>query len=208
MVEPAEITRLFGESALFAADSARPISAKIWSRDDLSGRISELCGEALLTAAFGLVLDAQKRGEPVAWVTQSCAGFYPPDAAEGGVDLDALVVVRLPRADDLPRAADKLIKSGAFGLVVIDLSHDRPTTDTAHILSRLLGSARKLDTAVVLLADRRSPMGSLVSLRCEARRIISQRERSYSVEMRALKDKRRGPGCAREEICRAPAGLR
>ena len=58
---------------------------------------AELCGSratATLTATFGLVQEAQSRGEPVAWITLPSSTFFPPDAAAGGIDLDSLAVVR------------------------------------------------------------------------------------------------------------------
>ena len=48
-------------------------------------------------------------------------GFFPPDAAEGGVDLDALLVVRARDLSSMASAADQLARSGAFGLLVVDL---------------------------------------------------------------------------------------
>src|SRR5262249_39843904 len=60
----------------------------------LTGRLIELTAQgasAVLPTAFGLVLEARERGEPVAWITLLTSAFYPPDVAEGGVDLDALV---------------------------------------------------------------------------------------------------------------------
>src|SRR5262245_52346389 len=61
-----------------------------WRLPELSGRLGELCAGAAgasLTLAFALVLDAQRRAEPVAWLMDEQGGFFPPDAAEGGVDL-------------------------------------------------------------------------------------------------------------------------
>src|SRR5687768_13412852 len=69
-------------------------------REQLTGRLVELSGVgavATLSAAIGLVIDAQVAGEPVAWIALPPATFYPPDLADSGVDLDALVVVRAPR---------------------------------------------------------------------------------------------------------------
>src|SRR5262245_24135223 len=68
----------------------------------LAGRFAEISGSnatAALTLACGLVLDAQKCGEPVSWTTSTESAFYPPDAAQLGIDLVALVVVRVPKAD-------------------------------------------------------------------------------------------------------------
>ena len=180
-----------------------------WSRAALSGRLIEISnGESpsALTAAFGLVLDTQRQDEPVAWITPEASCFFPPDAAEGGVDLRSLVVVRAPSTTRALRAADKLIRSGAFGLVVVDLAPSLALPRSGESwLARLLGLARKHDTAVVLLTEKRGEapsLSSLVSLRGEARRV------QHNVEISMLKDKRRAPGWTHAEQCRGPAGLR
>jgi hypothetical protein len=102
-----------------------------WSLPQVAGRFAEISGSeatAVLTLAFGLVRDAQGRGEPVAWATATESSFYPPDTAQLGVDLAALVVVRVPKADAIARAGEKLLRSGGFGLVVLDLGlADIPT---------------------------------------------------------------------------------
>src|SRR5262249_14329407 len=95
-----------------------------WTRPNLAGRIVELSADgasAALTAAAALVLDAQRRGETAAWVTSRASSFFPPDVAENGVDLEALPVVRVPEPTHVARAGERLLRSGAFDLVVIDL---------------------------------------------------------------------------------------
>jgi recombination protein RecA len=191
-----------------------------WSRAALSGRLVEISNAgspSALTAAFGLVLDAQQQGEPVAWITFETSCFFPPDAAEGGVDLRSLVVVRAPSSTRALRAADKLIRSGAFGLVVLDLTSTPALPRSGESwLSRLLGLARKHDTAVVLLTEKRGDapsLSSLVSLRGEARRFPSPLSSGNAgegpgVRLRIIKDKRRAPGWTHAEQCRGPAGLR
>jgi recombination protein RecA len=163
---------------------------------------------AALTLAFGLVLEAQRQGEPVAWIALEERGFYPPDAAEGGVDLDALVIVRVANAKAVGRAADQLVRSGAFGLIVLDLGAgaDVPTP----LQTRLVGLAQKHQTALLCLTEKGGELpslGSLVSLRVQA-----QRERvcddRFSCGLAVLKDKRRGPTWTHAEIYRGPAGLR
>ena len=96
-----------------------------WSLESLSGRLVEISasGEtAALTATCDLVLQAQLKGEPSAWITLLDSSFFPPDAACSGIDLDALPVVRVPDPSAAARAADKLTRSGGFGLIVVDLT--------------------------------------------------------------------------------------
>ncbi len=96
-----------------------------WGLAALRGRLVELSARgatATLTTAMELVVEAQTQREPVAWLTLANGTFYPPDVAECGVDLAALVVVRAPDATAAARAAERILRSGAFGLVVIDLA--------------------------------------------------------------------------------------
>jgi recombination protein RecA len=181
-----------------------------WDLARLSGRIVELSGSgaaAPLTAAFGLVLEAQRKGETVAWILRRDSSFFPPDAADGGVDLEVLAVVRVADTRAAGRAADQLVRSGGFGLVVIDLGRGELA---APLLTRVMGLAQKHDTAVVLLTEKTAPMpsqSSLVSLRAEAHRTWRD-DGCGEIEVRILKDKRQGPGGTYREVCRGPDGLR
>lgn len=182
-----------------------------WTLVAVAGRFVELSGQgstATLTLAFGLVLDAQQHGEPVAWITPRESCFYPPDAADGGVDLEALAVVRVPDRRAVARAADRLLRSGAFGLVVLDLGATAELP--IPLQARLAGLAQYHHTALVALTARgqESPsLGSLISLRviAERRRLSEDR---FACTLTVLKDKRRGPTWTHQEVCRGPAGLR
>ena len=187
-----------------------PTASARWRLAEIAGRLLEISGSeapASLTLAFGLVLEAQRQGEPVAWITPRERSFYPPDAVEGGVDLDALVVVRVPDARAVPRVADRLVRSGAFGLIVLDLGAAAIPTP---LQARLAGLAQKHHTAVVCLTEkeRKAPsLGSLVSLRVQAQRTRTS-EGQFTCTLAVLKDKRRGLTWAHTEVCRGPAGLR
>ncbi len=194
-----------------------------WCLAALAGRLAELSsreGAAGLTLAFSLVLDAQRAGEPVAWLTAGDSAFFPPDAARGGVDLDALVVVRLPAAGQLPRAAEHLARSGAFGLFVLDLGEAARVPVPMQM--RLLGLAREHESAVLFLTRKRggdASLGSLVSLRAEAGQESAAGPApagedaprfgsgAFTCTARVLKDKRGGPGWRHVEVCRGPDGL-
>src|SRR5215813_7198496 len=114
-----------------------------WNLAAIAGRFIELSASASaasLTLAFGLVREAQNQKEPVGWVTSMESFFYPPDVAQGGVDLGALVVIRVLDAGVIPTAGEKLLRSGGFGLVVLDLE----TVDIPMPLqSRLTGLAQR-----------------------------------------------------------------
>ena len=166
-----------------------------WSLPQVTGRFAEISGSnatTALTLTCGHVLDAQKRGEPVGWTTWIEGSFYPPDAAQLGIDLAALVVVRVPKTDAIARAGEKLLRSGGFGLVVLDLGlADMPTP----LQSRLTGLAHHHHSGLVCLTEKDRKMfslGSLVSLRvhAERKRVGSNK---FACGLHVLKDKRRGP---------------
>ncbi len=183
-----------------------------WGLAALRGRLVELSARgasAVLTTAIELVCEAQQAAEPAAWVTLSGGSFYPPDAADCGVDLAALVVVRVTSAITAARAAERLLRSGAFGLVVMDLVELGIDPRLAMATQgRLVTLAQAHDAALVCLTDKpnESPsLGSLVSLRAAALRTRTA-SGELGVTLRALKDKRRGPDWQRARRRRGPAG--
>lgn len=186
--------------------------AERWGLDALRGRLVELSARgatATLSSAAELVLEAQRAAEPVAWITFIHATFYPPDMADCGVDLAALVVVRVADATAAARAAERLLRSGAFGLVVLDFGGTESIEVPIAHQGRLVSLAQTHDAAVVCITEKpadAASLGSLVSLRAEAMR-LADREHGYDVTLRALKDKRRGPGWARTIKRRGPAGF-
>ena len=188
-----------------------------WSLATLRGRLVELSARgasATLTTAMEIVVDAQAHREPVAWLALGNGTFYPPDVAECGVDLAALVVVRAPDVTAAARAAERVLRSGAFGLVVIDLAATHAAELAMPIQGRLATLAQTHDAAVVCLTEKAgdtASLGSLVSLRAEALRTRESRGQGapgeFAVNVRVLKDKRRGPGWTQTFKRRGPAGL-
>lgn len=182
-----------------------------WALSELAGRLSEISSKgasAALTAAVSLVLEAQHQGEPVAWVTARASTFFPPDVSDSGVDLDSLAVVRVPGARGAARATDQLVRSGAFGLVVLDLGERADISMATQ--GRLVGLAQRHDTAIVCLTEKpeSSPsIGSMVSLRAVVQRGAIGPDR-FRCKVKALKDKRRGPNWEHAEVVRGPAGMR
>jgi recombination protein RecA len=214
-----------------------------WCLAELAGRLVQIEGagdSAALTLAFLAILQAQQCGEPVAWITPraratagadaSMAGsvFYPPDAYETGIDLEALPVVRVPDVTAAFASADVLLRSGGFGLIVADLGNLQSAASTS--LARLAGLARRHHTALVFLTrppvlqthtwgrsrplrpaipsgDTRGSLGSLISLHVRSRRRRIGRDQ-FECGLVVLKDKRRGPVWEYAELCRGALGLR
>ncbi len=183
--------------------------------DNLEGRLVEVSGAAdtaTLTMVARLILEAQTRAEPVAWISTQNSVFYPPDLWATGIDLGALPVVRVQPGRQVARAADALLRSGSFALVVLDLG--RQASMTLSVQTRLAGLARKNRTVLVGItrADRKkaalgsSSLGSLVSLLgvCSRKRTAFQH---FTCELHVCKDKRAGTGWRHLELCRGPDGL-
>ena len=190
----------------FASEVAKPT---YWTLPEIAGRLVEVSGSAAsasLTVVFGLVREAQERREPVGWATSAERCFYPPDVAAAGVDLASLVIVRVPKPESIARAGEKLLRSGGFGLVVLDLGvGDIPVP----LQTRLAGLTRHHHTALVCLTtkeDQAFSLSSLISLRlhAEKKRAVDNR---FACGLRALKDKHRGPTWNYQELCHGAAGL-
>ena len=143
-----------------------------WRLKNTAGRLVEISSTgntAALTMAASLILEAQHNNEPAAWVSARDSIFFPPDFAASGIDLDALPVVWI---EDVPKAArvtDTLLRSGGFGLVVLDLGNAARLP--MGVQTRLAGLAKRHHAALICLTrrDGRVPnLGSLVSLRAES----------------------------------------
>lgn len=144
-----------------------------------NGRVVELSAavpQGRLTLAAQFVVATQRAGEASAWVQPEGAGLFPPDLAAAGVRLDDLVVVHTPRGDPsaVARASELLLRSGGFGLVVMDLVAATPRGESWIV--RLGGLARHHDARVVLLTSHAASQpssGALVAVRIEPRRTFA-----------------------------------
>src|SRR4029079_14531393 len=118
-------------------------------------------------------------------------------------------VVRVLDATAAARAAERLLRAGGFGLVILDFCGGRPVEVPIAHQGRLVTLAQAHDAAVVCITEKANDaasLGSLVSLRAEALRLHA-RKHDYDVTLRVLKDKRRGPGWSRTIKMRGPAGF-
>jgi recombination protein RecA len=169
--------------------------------------LSSDTASATLTAATSLVLQCQRRGEPATWILGGTSSFYPPDVAASGVDLAALVVVRAESTIKAARAADHLLRSGGFTLVIIDIVED--SNLRMNVQSRLSGLANAHQSAVVCLTRKKSDapsIGSLVSLRGDTS-VTRTGFDEFTWDIDIVKDKRRGPGWSHSGLCRGLEGL-
>lgn len=209
VLSSAPLTHVLSRLGIRQGPAGTP-SSREWTLETLAGRMVEISSaeaSASLTAATHLVLEAQQRGEPAAWIATGGSSFYPPDVAATGVDLDALVVVRADTTMRATRAADHLLRSGGFGLVVMDLARDAGLRMS--VQSRLSGLANAHKSAVVCLTRKphdAPSIGSLVSIRGEATSEPDTFD-SFAWAVHVLKDKRRGPGWTHAGRCRGPEGL-
>src|SRR5690349_6461560 len=81
-----------------AADLKTAPSGGSWAYESLVGVFAEVSEEAAagaLSFVAEIILQAQARNEPAAWVSVTESVFYPPDLAAGGSDLSALAVIRV-----------------------------------------------------------------------------------------------------------------
>ena len=192
--------------------SARPNLAQILP----NGGLIELSGDhatGRTSTAVSLVAEAQARGEVVAWIEPEGGSFYPPDVAASGVDLASLVVVHVPETE-VARAAELLLRSGAFGLVVLDFVGEATSSQPRHFRlawqSRLQALVRKHTCRLVVLtstaADSPS-LGAPVHLRVLPKRQPSKAG-SFTVGHELLKSKAGLQDAPAPERWAAPAGVR
>jgi hypothetical protein len=188
-------------------------SPSTWGYAEVAGRFVELCAagsSANLTVAADLVRDAQRQREPSAWIFPTASSCHAPDLADMGVDLDALAVVRAPDMVAALRASDELLRSGAFGMIVLDGVESRSLSMAAQV--RLANLAQQHDAAFLCLC-RDPVVGSLASLRLQTFHRRSDAPPGedgcpvFEYGFEAVKDRRRGRRWSWSRTCAAPMGM-
>jgi len=163
-----------------AAEAPLPALSSGWPALDAAlgggwpgGELSELSGHGCSTLAQAAVRVAQAAGQPVAWVDGP--GTFCPATARVALDRLALVTPGAggpaPRADARARhgraarrallAADLLLRSRAFGLLVLDAPGERAPPAAWFRLAR---QARAAQTVLLLLAGETPCAGSAAAL--------------------------------------------
>ena len=114
----------------------------------------ELCGEEAsgrTTIALSLVAAAGREKRLSAWV-DGPSELYPPAAAAMGVCLERLLIARPKSPGQLVWTAMQLLRSGAFTLVVLDVTHTGVQL-TMTDAKKLLDAARTGGSLLVLVTS-------------------------------------------------------
>jgi len=185
----------------------------------LRGRLVEVSSSrpsAGLSLICTLLLDAQKHSAPAAWISVTRDSFYPPDLAANGVDLAVLPVVWAPDVPGAIRAADWLLRTGAFGLLVIDLCANPRSPASlqfsrarqAHLakLARLTHSHGCTVCFLTVKSEAAQSLGSMISLFVRVCRSRAAAGR-FRLRLQVVKDKRRAPVWKHVEQIDGPPGL-
>ena len=167
-----------------------------------SALAARLLAGATLGGGLGALIESPRGSE-------GC--LYPPSLAAAGVNLERLLVVPAHDAVSAARAADVLLRAGAFGLVVI------PAVSLPAVAwTRLAGLAHRSNAVLLALGTEASDeLRYFASLRV---RLRPRRVRWSGVsglfcalagaelEATVLKHKRASPGRSAELFCRVAAG--
>ncbi|HTE55948.1 MAG TPA: hypothetical protein VK698_34080 [Kofleriaceae bacterium] len=172
------------------------------------GQVVEVSGSSSsgkATLAFGVCLRALEDGHAAAWIDLG-GGFWPVAAAEAGLPLERLLVVRLQGgAVAALRAAHILLSSpGAVAALVVDLPAGAAVRERELVALQRL--AERSSTALLFLTSRprtAPSLGAAVALRLHAERRPGGRLR-----VEVLRNKQGASQRAVEEIADGPDRLR
>lgn len=130
------------------------------------GQVVELWGEAAsgrTRLAFRAVAEAHRALRLAAWVDGPGA-LYPPALPPLGVRLDQLLVVRTQEPRQLAWSALQLLRSGAFAVVGLDLTHTRVHLSPPES-RRLVEAAARSGGLLLLLTPAEAPADGTLRLR-------------------------------------------
>ncbi len=119
---------------------------------------------SVLAAGCAIV---QRAGEPVAWIAAGPSLPHPADLARAGVDGERLALVRAP-GERAARAAELLLASGGFGLVVVDGCGALGDRSVARLRALCRKHRARLLVAPSVRGRRGPTLGATVALRLEA----------------------------------------
>jgi hypothetical protein len=178
---------MFSKPRFGAMSRAAPLEVGRRGLDDLlgggvpRGQVVEVSGSrssGKATLAFGACLRALERGQAAAWIDAG-GGFWPVAAAEAGIALDRLLVVKVKGGVAALRAAHILLSSaGAVAALVVDLPPAAPVRERELVALQRL--AERSSTALLFLTARprsAQSLGAAVALRLHAERRTGGRVR-------------------------------
>ena len=171
------------------------------------GQVVEVSGSSSsgkATLAFGVCLRALEQGRAAAWIDVG-GGFWPVAAAEAGLPLDRLLVVKVKNGVAALRAAHILLSSsGAVAALVVDLPQAAPARERELIALQRL--AERSATALLFLTSRprtAPSLGAAVALRLHAERRPGAR-----VRVEVLRNKQGASQRSIEEMIDEPDRVR
>lgn len=168
----------------------------------------EISGSGQLTLVSTLLGEAQQAGELCGWVTTTQHTVFPPDLERNGIDLSLLYFFWLENPAGATKALEYLLRSEAFGLLVLDMAKHHSIPDG--ISGRLMRLASKVGCGVVALSalqeKPRSIFGSLTSLRLDTK-LRGRPGGAFEVILTAERDRSAAPRWRRQMVCNAPPGL-
>ncbi len=180
----------------------RPSAGIVRAIGSARGRIAVLTGRlssgktALAIAAVAAA--TAREGGLCAWIERcgSLGRLYPPAAAATGAVLSRLLVVRASDLRGALQAADSVLRSGAFGLALLDAGLEARRIP-GPALVRLSGLAGRTEGSLVVLAEgalRGSPLAAAAGLILAVERCGVGRQGQVRLSVRA--EKGRGLGRA------------
>ncbi len=169
--------------------------------EHLRGRLTQLEGasaSARATMCARLGWRAQRAGHPIVWI-HTLEAPYAPDLEVLGVDLRALTLVRVDTTRDALWAADGVMRTPTFALVILAIQDTHGLHDAA--LARLAGLARRHRLGLVFSTPLRLRLGSFISERARVTR------HDAGLQVHILKDRRGVCGPTSLEPCDEAMGL-
>jgi recombination protein RecA len=180
----------------------------------LSGRVVEFSSwhqPACVSLSALFILECQKLKRGRAWIvpgnSADASVFYPPDIISAGIDCSSLPILKAESAVDGFGLTERLLRSGGFGIVVLDLYAEK--NQKRYSLGRLHNIAQRHDGLVLCLTRSQPGHPSLdpmvfVHVHVSVQSIGRNRNRLSAV---IQKDKTGSPGKCLEWIYESPPGL-
>lgn len=190
-----------------------PVKPRTFDLAGLTGKVVEFSGwnqSACLSLTIPLIIESQKGVKECAWILPASKRgeslFFPPDFNSAGIDCSRIPIIRSANVVDSFSIAEKLIRSGGFALVVLDLTEGKRVR--ASTVGRISSVAQRYQS--LLLCLTRNPPGQpsldpmiFIHVHVEAQLNGGR----YQVKATVQKDKTQSPGLQMKWIYETPIGL-